>query len=173
MSRTLRTNSQLWTQFLSVNKRKDNLQSRVGRKMKKNLLKRISKINSLFKNFDIFLDIKLIIQESKAHEDYSKAANVIPATIVTSPSKTRSRSVSPAKIPGWFCVTVLHVFYSQLISDDIFFLNEPTRNCQRHWLNFSMILTGSVEPSKNIEKISHIPFQGYFERGFQKRCTLI
>jgi len=27
------------------------------------------------------------------------AANVIPATIVTSPSKTRSRSVSPAKIP--------------------------------------------------------------------------
>jgi len=27
------------------------------------------------------------------------AANVIPATLVTSPSKTRSRSVSPAKIP--------------------------------------------------------------------------
>ena len=63
---------------------------------------------------------QLTAQESKAHGGHSTAANVIPATLVTSPSKTRSRSVSPAKIPGWFCVTVLHVFYSQLISDDIF-----------------------------------------------------
>ena len=43
---------------------------------------------------------QLKTQESKAHGDHSTAANVIPATIVTSPSKTRSRSVSPAKIPG-------------------------------------------------------------------------
>ena len=88
---------------------------------------------------------QLKTQESKAHEDHSTAANVIPATIVTSPSKTRSRSVSPAKIPGWFCVTVLHVFYSQLISDKIFLPNEPTKNCQWHWLNFSMILSGSLD----------------------------